>query len=157
MQNSVCLDCKATVAKFVPSDSDVAPVRSDVIGSADISSSNGPSHIPFWRRVFKGRGSGSLQSSTSDSAWPARPDPNEIMARRGPKDQMQHVWSVVINAKELRPSLKAKFERAVAFPLAGSVVSVRFSSDGDYLAAGYNNVVGGWKVHVYDVKTGIKK
>ena len=69
---------------------------------------------------------------------------------------MQHVRSVVINAKELRPLLNAKFERAVAFPLAGSVVSVRFSSDGDYLAAGYNNV-GGWKVHVYDVKTGIKK
>ncbi len=130
-------------------------LRSDVIGSADISSSKGPSHIPFWRRVFKGRGSGSLQSSTSDSAWPARPDPNEI-TRRGPKDQMQHVRSVVINAKELRPLLNAKFERAVAFPLAGSVVSVRFSSDGDYLAAGYNNV-GGWKVHVYDVKTGIKK
>ena len=115
IQNSVCLDCKPTVGKLV-------------LGPAGISSPNGPSHIPFWRRVFKGRGSGSLQLPTSDSTRPASPDPNQITRRR--EVQMQHVWSVVINAKELGPSLKAMFERAVAFPLAGSVYNVRFSSDG---------------------------
>jgi len=111
IQNSVCLDCKPTVGKLVPS--------SPVLGPA------GPSHIPFWRQVFKGRGSGSLQLPTSDSTRPASPDPNQITRRRE-----DHVWTVVINAKELGPSLKAKFERGVAFPLAGSVVNVRFSSDG---------------------------
>jgi hypothetical protein len=50
--------------------------------------------------------------------------------------------------EEVQPSLKAKVERAVASAIGGSVACVRFSSAGEYLAAGYNNNIGAWEVHV---------
>jgi WD40 repeat protein len=106
-----------------------------------------------------GISSGSLQPKTK-SVTPTRvsssPSLPVVTIPRGTEKHTQHSWSVKIN-KKLKPSLNMSFERTRFREYEGSVACVRFSSTGEYLAAGVNNKGGSWKVKVYDMKTGKKK
>lgn len=146
--------------------------------SAQIRSvSSGSSPIPFWRRMFKGRNTRpplQLRLPTSISATTSSPEvhqklprpvtptltPSLSLVRATPsihssaENETQPGWSVTIN-ESVKPSIALSFERAVTF--GDSVGCVNFSSAGEYLAAGVNRTIGGWKVYIYDVKTGTQK